>query len=139
MASTKMTKKEILNAILSIEAIQQNETYRNFISHEIELLEKKAGTKSGKPTKQQVENDRLRAIILDVVTNANEPLTVSDIQNAHEELNPSVMTSQRAIALISSMAYDPNTPDKNPNGVILKTYIKKKPYYSIRPTETAEN
>ena len=61
----KMTKKEMFNQILThltdVEEIA-------FINHEIELLERKHNGGNKAPTKTQVENEKLKEIMLDYMT-----------------------------------------------------------------------
>jgi ribosomal protein S25 len=64
MENKKMTKKESFNELMNIVTtldIDENkkDNLLSFIEHEIELLNKKNGHKSEKPTKKQVENAEL--------------------------------------------------------------------------------
>jgi ribosomal protein S25 len=64
MENKKMTKKENFNELMNIVTtldIDENkkDNLLSFIEHEIELLNKKNGHKSEKPTKKQVENAEL--------------------------------------------------------------------------------
>jgi hypothetical protein len=64
MENKKMTKKENFNELMNIITtldIDENkkDNLLSFIEHEIELLDKKNGHKSDKPTKKQVENAEL--------------------------------------------------------------------------------
>lgn len=71
-----MTKRENLNYILSL---NPNDTIvAEFVAHEIELLDKKAGYKSNKPTAKQVENEGIKADILAYLGTVDKA-TVSEI------------------------------------------------------------
>ena len=71
-----MTKRENINYIL---ALNPNDTVvADFVAHEIELLDKKAGYKSNKPTAKQIENDGIKANILRYLGTV-ERATVSEI------------------------------------------------------------
>lgn len=64
-----MTKKENFNELYSIiETMELDETKKDnlltFIEHELELLGKKNGHKSNKPTKKQIENEKMTNDIL---------------------------------------------------------------------------
>lgn len=57
-----MTKRENLNYILSL---NPNDTIvADYVAHEIDLLDRKAGYKSNKPTAKQIENEGIKADIL---------------------------------------------------------------------------
>lgn len=133
MANTKMTKKEIYAAMMKVDGIKNNEVFTEFIEKQIAQLEKKSDSKNGKPSKQTVENDRIKGIIFNIVSNAIEPMSVSDIQNADPELME--MSSQRVISLISRQVWD---AEKNPEGRLIKTYVKKKPFYEVRKEADTE-
>ena len=70
-----MTKKEMFNHIATVCAT--DEAIVDFCKHEIELLGRKKG--SSKPTKTQVENEGIKANILEVLGEAEEPMTVGEI------------------------------------------------------------
>lgn len=94
-----MTKKEnfvAINALLN--ELGHNE-FDEFISHEIELLGKKAGYKSSKPTKRQVENEAIKAAIAEVLT--DEGQTVTEIM---AQLGDASLTNQRVSALLRQMS-----------------------------------
>jgi Fic family protein len=64
-----MTKKENFNELYAIiETMELDETKKDnllsFIEHELELLGKKNSHKSNKPTKKQIENEKMATDIL---------------------------------------------------------------------------
>ena len=62
--TTKMTKRDYFNVLLSIDDISSNEELVNFINHELELLERKNNAIK-KPTAKQDANEVLKAQILE--------------------------------------------------------------------------
>ena len=50
-----MTKKEMFNALLVMEEVQNNEEIKKGIEHELELLENK-NNREKKPTEKQIQN-----------------------------------------------------------------------------------
>ena len=114
----KMTKKdyfEILKGAYPKDANNYNEMIE-FINHEIELLEKKS-SQGKKPTANQMENEGFLEIIQNILQESNKAMTISDIQNANEELPTS---NQRMSALMKKLVE---------SGVVEKTYEKRKPYF----------
>ena len=52
MANKKMTKREVINAMLAVESISANADFKGYLENELALLDKKASNK--KATKTQV-------------------------------------------------------------------------------------
>lgn len=94
----KITKRERFEKML--EKYDFTTDDREFILHEIELLEKK---KSGdrKPTKTQIENMGLKEVILEVLTDAENPMTISELIKADERLGE--CSTQKISPLISAL------------------------------------
>ena len=113
----KITKRERFEKML--EKYPFTEEEREFIAHEIELLSKKSSGER-KPTKTQIENEGLKAIVLEVLECAESPLTVSDIIKAHEQLCG--LSTQKVTPLVSALERE---------GKIVKTVEKRRNYYSI--------
>lgn len=114
----KMTKKdyfEILKGAYPKDANNYNEVIE-FINHEIELLERKS-SQGKKPTANQMENEGFLEIIQNILQESNKAMTISDIQNANEELPTS---NQRMSALMKKLVE---------SGAVEKTYEKRKPYF----------
>ena len=69
MATAKMTKKDMLNEIIKMVNGEQTavstQAIIEFANHEIELLNKKSSSSSGKPTKPQLENEGYKEVILE--------------------------------------------------------------------------
>lgn len=62
--ANKVTKKDNFNTLLGLEQVQANAALVAFINHEIELLDKKAESRSTKPTVRQAENAEIKVSIL---------------------------------------------------------------------------
>ena len=98
MTTKKMTKRDYFNAILSKYPLTDAE--KNFVKHELELLEKK-NSADKKPTAQQVANESLKEVILNVLTENGGLMTITDIQKSHAELAD--LSNQRISALVRQM------------------------------------
>lgn len=59
----KLTKAEKYAMLLAIEEVKNNEVLKAFIEKEMELLAKKNGSKSDKPSKLQKENEAIAVAI----------------------------------------------------------------------------
>ena len=112
----KLTKIEMFSLIATH---LTNKDEIDFINHEIELLENKKSSVR-KPTANQVENDSFMTHIVEVLRNTETPMTIADIQAANEGL--ASLSNQRISALLKKLT---------DNGTVVKTYEKRKAYFSI--------
>lgn len=111
---TKRMRFEELKAIVS-----DNAELVAFIDHEIELLNKK-NSRTGKPTKTQLENESIKATILEVMGRIGRPVTVTQLL-AESELNG--FSNQKISALLTRLRED--------DGKVVRTVEKKVAYYSL--------
>jgi hypothetical protein len=116
MENKKMTKKEYFGVLL--EMVNGNEDLTNFISHEIELLDRKA-SKSGQ-TKTQKENETIMERIVEVLGEIGKPVTITELQSANAEMGE--FSNQKLSALLKKLV------DSNQ---VVKTVDKKKSYFSV--------
>ena len=119
--TTKPTKKALFTALLALvtETAPENaEVLTAFINNEIALLEKRAANKTA--SKTQVENENIKAKILDALTEIDKPVTISELQTLAPEL--AVYTNQKLSALLTQL---------KANNLVTKTIEKKKSYFSI--------
>lgn len=116
MAEVKKTKKVYFNELLKI--VKGNVELENFINHEIELLNKKGSNKT--PSKNQIANESIKVAILEVLTENAKPLTISDIQNANENL--ATLSNQKISALLTQLVNESK---------VVRTIDKKKAYFTV--------
>ena len=117
MATTKkMTKRDYFIAILSKYPLTEAE--KDFVKHELELLEKK-NSADKKPTAQQVANEGIKAAIVAGMT-PNRLYTITEIQKEIPEC--AEMSNQRISALLRQMKEDK---------IIVRTEDKRKAYFSL--------
>ena len=119
--ATKPTKKALFTALLALvaETAPENaDVLTAFINNEIALLDKRAANKT--VSKTQVENENIKAKILDALTEIDKPVTISELQALTPEL--AVYTNQKLSALLTQL---------KANNLVTKTVEKKKSYFSI--------
>lgn len=119
MATEKITKKEQFISIRTIlEGVNRPELVK-FIDHEIELIDKKA--KSRKPTKAQVANAGLTNVLLEVLEDSFNALTILEIQSKDERLQAledgTPISNQRMTALLRPLVA---------NGTVIRTEEDRK-------------
>lgn len=101
----KLTKKDffsILWTIVESAEIKENErkTLTAFIDHELELLEKKTGSR--KPSKSQIENEKIKAKIIEHLSASETGMTVSELVKAFNAEH----SNQKISALVTKMKTD---------------------------------
>jgi len=114
--ANKVTKREVINAMLANEVVSANEVWVNYLENELAILDKKAANK--KATKTQEENIDIKNEILNVLT--SEGATVTEIQGKSEKLGS--LSNQRVSALLRQLIAE----DK-----VVKTTDKKKSYFAL--------
>lgn len=114
MATTKTTKREYINRILTY----VHDEDKPYLLNELALLDKKS-TAEKKPTAVQVANEGIKAEIAEGMT-ANTLYTVTDIQKGIPAC--AELSNQRVSALLRQMVEA---------GVIVRTEDKRKAYFSL--------
>ena len=117
MANTKLTKKEKFNMVLEI--VKGNEMLEEFINHELELLEKKSGSKG--QTKTQKENEVLKEELVKAFAEFDTPITISDFCSKSSNLVAS-LSNQKISALLRQLVAE---------GKMVRIEEKKKAYFSV--------
>ncbi|MBQ8635894.1 hypothetical protein IJ425_07060 [bacterium] len=116
MAEKRMTKREMFAQIMGhlndVEEIA-------FIEKEIARLDAKAS--NTKPSAKQVENEALRAAIVEFMV-PGEKYAVNELMVRVPELAAINATNQRVSALLKPLA---------DAGVVVKTYEKRKPFFGL--------
>lgn len=116
----KMTKKEMFAQIMANYALTDEE--KAFIQHEIELLEKKNTRKDGSKamTATQKANEVLKARIVEILSKAEKPISVSEIAKSDSEL--AELSGQKVSAIITLLKND---------GIVKRVEIKRKAYFKL--------
>ena len=112
-----MTKREMFAAIR--EVVIDNAEMVEFIDHEVDLLNRKS-TSARKPTKTQLENDKLKAEILAYLAEVDSMKSIKELQAEMPSL--AELTNQRITHLLTDLV----KAEK-----LTKEYIKKTPYYTV--------
>lgn len=112
----KLTHIEILNAMLTIEDIQSNPIFKEYVENEIAKLKKRQETK--KPTKTQEANADLRVAIL-AQMESEKSYTITDML---KELPCCEGLSNQKVSAIVRLMLDEN--------LVIKTITKRTSYFS---------
>lgn len=122
MTNKKMTKRDYFNGLLEVienhkDSIENYEDFKAFIEREIELLNKKRS--NSKPTKIQIENEEIKEKILEVLTDVNEVMTISELMIADGLENYS---NQKLSVLCHQLVNEHK---------VINTKVKKVSYFKI--------
>ena len=118
MADKKMTKRDYFNALLNISEVKENKSMVDFITHELELLEKKNASKSSAETKTQKENAGIKENLLNEMIKGIK-YTISEMQK--ELPCCKKLTNQKISALVRQLIADK---------LVVRTEDKRKAYFS---------
>lgn len=101
MATTKkLTKKDKFEMLLCIDEVIYNPTLKEFVEHEIELLEKKNSAEK-KPTKTQKANEELKVAIAEGMEKG-KLYTITELIKTIPECAD--LTNQKVSAVVRGMA-----------------------------------
>lgn len=114
--TNKMTKRDYFNRILSY----AHDEDKDFIAHELELLDKKNSAER-KPTAKQVENAGFKADIVGWMEQGQQ-YVVADIVKGVPSIVAAGISANRVTAMMTQLVND---------GSIVKTVDKRKSYYSL--------
>lgn len=122
--ATTFTKRDLFTNLLSLIETGACEadfgTLKDGLTHELELLDKKASTPR-KPTATQVENETLKAELLSFLVAEDKPKTIKEIQT--ECATFAELSNQRISHLLSALVEGQKVD---------KTYVKKTPFFSAK-------
>lgn len=116
MTEKKMTKREYFNRILSY----AHDEDKDFILHELELLDKKNSAER-KPTPKQVENAGFKGDILQWMQ-AGEQYAVADITKGVPSIVAAGISANRVTAMLTQLVND---------GAVVRDTDKRKSVYRL--------
>ena len=97
--TNKMTKREVLNAMLNDSNFTANANFVAYAKHELELLDKK--NENRLPSKTQVRNEVLKGKILDLMEENISYTCTNIVKMLNEE---DVQSTQKGTALLKGLA-----------------------------------
>lgn len=121
----RVTKKDLYNILLSMEAVQEREDLVKFIKREIELLDRKNAKKSGKVNEV---TERVKAAILDYMEVGKE-YTATQLAFGVQSNFADTITNQRVSPIMTKLEQE---------GVVTKTTKKGKTLFSYVETVAEE-
>lgn len=108
-----MTKREKLNYIM--ETFGNDEIVKEYVAHEVELLDNKAKSNEKRKAKKAEENAHIENEIMEVFKdNANTPITVTEIESELDFKYSKQKITPRVNALVKSGYIVRNTFKRTP-------------------------
>ena len=111
----KITKKQMYEMIMGE---TNNQEIITFCKHELELLDKKSSKSS--QTKTQIENEKIKATILESLTKIAKSVTITELQELDTEM--AQFSNQKLSALLKQLVASKQ---------VIRTENKKKAYFSV--------
>lgn len=112
----KITKRMVLEHL--IDTYANDKMVVEYATHEIELLDNKKA--SSVKTKVQVENESIKNVIVETLTNLEKFVTITELQDANEDL--AKLSNQKISALLKQLV---------DTEIVKKQIDKKKAYFGI--------
>lgn len=116
--ANKITKREVINAMLQENVVKGNDIYMAYLTHELELLDRKA-EKKGKSAQEVAETDRLKGLVVATLEQISKG-TVTEIQKANSELG--TLSNQKVTSLVGALVKD---------GVVIKFTESRKSVFTL--------
>lgn len=122
MTNKKMTKRDYFNGLLGVlenhkDSIENYEEFKAFIEREIELLNKKRS--NSKPTKMQIENEKIKEKILIAFEKIDEPVTITELA----KMDGLTEYSNQKLSVLCHQLVDEHK--------VVNTKVKKVSYFKI--------
>ena len=133
MAETKkITKREVINELLKEDLIQGTPMYKDYLEHELELLDRKNA--SSKTSKSNEENELIGKMLLEEMakleSTGKTQYTITELMNSSEVIkdytceNGKALSNSKITSILRSMLDTDNAP-------IVNVKDKKNSYYSL--------
>ena len=122
MEKKKMTKKETINLLIDVlqgnQEVEDMQIFIDYLVNERNLLEKKSSKST--QTKTQIENEKIKEVIVETLLEIDRPLSITEIQKANERLG--TLANQKISALLTQL--------KN-EGKVVRIEDKKRVLFTI--------
>ena len=128
----KITKREVINELLKEDLIQDTPMYKNYLEHELELLDRKNASSKG--SKSSEENKTIGKMLLEEMAKfentGKTQYTITELMKSSQAIqdyvceNGKVLSNSKITAIFKTMLALDNAP-------IVNIKDKKNSYYSL--------
>lgn len=110
----KITKKDMFKEVITLATENGRQDIVDFANHEIELLDRKKS--SDTKSKTQIENESIKKVIVETLTDLAKFVTITELQNANEDLK--VYSNQKMSALLKQLVDNKIVKKQNDKKVV---------------------
>lgn len=125
----KLTKRQVIEKMLKEDFVVANVDYVNYLQNELRLLDNKKAANSAKAKANAQENVNLANTLVEILTNVDKPMTITEILAIPEVAQIRVIGddgNEKPLST-SKVSYIFNNDER-----VVRTEIKKKAYFSIK-------
>ena len=125
----KLTKRQVIEKMLKEEIVIANQDYVNYLQNELRLLDNKKAANSAKAKANAQENVNLANTLVEILTNVDHPMTITEILAIPEvaQIRVTGDDGNEKPLSTSKVSYILNNDDR-----VVRTELKKKAYFSIK-------
>ena len=125
----KLTKRQVIEKMLKEEIVIANQDYVNYLQNELRLLDNKKAANSAKAKANAQENVNLANTLVEILTNVDHPMTITEILAIPEvaQIRVTGDDGNEKPLSTSKVSYILNNDDR-----VIRTELKKKAYFSIK-------
>ena len=128
MAETKkITKREAINELLKEDLIQDTPMYKEYLEHELELLDRKNASAKGNSSNE--ENEKIKEILIEELAKVGKPITITDLMSQSEVIK--TMTFGKENKPLSNQKIS-SILNRTTDERIVKVPDKKKTYFTVK-------
>lgn len=110
----KITKKDMFKEVIALATENGRQDIVDFANHEIELLDRKKS--SDTKSKTQIENESIKKVIVETLTDLAKFVTITELQNANEDLK--AYSNQKMSALLKQLVDNKIVKKQNDKKVV---------------------
>lgn len=114
----RITKKDMFGEIRKVAVEIERQDIIDFVDKEIELLNRKSSRST--QSKTQIENENIKVLIVNALTEVDKPVTISELQELNSEMGK--YSNQKLSALLKQLVESKE---------VVRTSDKKKAYFSV--------
>ena len=125
----KLTKRQVIEKMLKEDFVVANVDYVNYLQNELRLLDNKKAANSAKAKANAQENVNLVNTLIEILTNVDKPMTITEILAIPEvaQIRVKDENDNEKPLSTSKVSYLLNNDER-----VVRTEIKKKAYFSTK-------
>jgi hypothetical protein len=125
----KLTKRNVIENLLKEEVVIANQTYVDYLTNELRILDNKKNANSAKAKANAEENAKLADTLVEILKNTDKAMTITEILAIPEvaEIRVKGEDNTEKSLSTSKVSYILNNDTR-----VVRTELKKKAYFSAK-------